>query len=434
MITVRNKALRGALGACAFGLALLLAGMAGAADQKGKPEKPQTKLTQTISPATYKQMELAQKAFEAKDYKGAEADLDVLKAKVDKLNDYEKATLWNLYAAVFRSQEDNKRAVEAYIQVLKQDNLPEGLRDNALFSLAQTYFLMEDYKKSIAVMNKWFAVVQDVQPDAYILLAQAYYQLQDYNGAKQPIITALKIAKQRNLPFKENWLGLLRAVFYETKDYPNAIKTMEILVANYPKDTYFLQLSGLYGLQGDQKTQADLMHVAYLGGYVTRSSDILNVARLYMAQGAPQRAVDLIKSRLKDKALEINVDNLQLLAQGLAMARDVDESIPVLSKLASMSGESKHYNFLGQAYSQQGEWAKAAEAFSSALSAKNVSNPPSLQVSLGTAYYNAGKLQAAKQAFNAASSSPAEHDTASNWVKFIDTEIQRNEALKSRSG
>src|SRR5882757_3450430 len=325
---------------------------ASAKNKSGRPTKPQTKITQTLSQATYKQMEIAQKAFEAKDYKGAEAALDQLKAKSDKFNDYEKATLWNLYAAIFRSEDDNKRAVEAYITVLRQQNLPEGLRDNALFSLAQTYFLMEDYPKSITVMNKWFAVVQDVQPDAYILLAQAYYQLNQFENAKAPIIKAMTIAKQRNLPLKENWLGLLRAVFYELKDYVKATKVMEVLVATYPKDTYFLQLSGLYGLAGDQKKQTDIMNAAYYGGYVTRSSDLLNLARLYLAENAPQRAVDLLEAKFSDKTIEVNADNLQLLAQALSLAKDMEQSIPVLIKLAAMTGESRHYNYLGQAYSQ----------------------------------------------------------------------------------
>lgn len=400
------------------------------ADAK-KPDKPQTKVTQTLSQATYKQMDLAQKAFEAKDYKGAESDLDVLKAKIDKLNDYEKATLWNLYASVFRSEDDNKRAADAYIQVLKQQNLPQGLRDNALFALAQTYFLMEDYKRSIAVMKKWFSVVQDVQPDAYILLAQAYYQLNDYQSAKTPIIEAMKIARQRNQPLKENWLGLLRAVFYELKDYPNATKVMEVLVTNYPKDTYFLQLSGLYGLQGDQKKQLEVMHAAFLGGYVTKSSDVLNLARLYLAQDAPQRGVDLILAKMRDKTLDVNDENLQLLAQAMSLAKDTEQSVPVLVKLASISGESKHYNYLGQAYTQLGDWPKAAQAFNDAIHGKNVSNPSSLEMQLGTALYNGGKLIEARNAFQIASTSPTERDTASNWMKFISTELDRNAALKA---
>jgi tetratricopeptide (TPR) repeat protein len=415
-------------------LAIVLLGLlaSGATPAAEAPNKPQTRVTQTLSAATYKQMELAQKAFEAKDYKGAEADLDVLKAKSDKLNDYEKATLWNLYAVIFRSKDDNRRALDAYMQVLKQNNLPEGLRDNALFALAQTLFLMEDYRKSIAVMNKWLATVRDVQPDAYILQAQAYYQLQDYQAAKAPILKALGIARQRHQPLKENWLGLLRAVFYELKDYPDATQVMEVLVAGYPKDSYLLQLSGLYGLQGDQKKQAELMHAAYMGGYVTKPGDVLNVARLYMAQDAPQRAVDLIGAGMRDKTIEPNAENLQLLAQAMSLAKDVEQSVPVLMRLAQMSGESRHYNYLGQAYAQLGDWGKAAEAFGNALKAKNVSNPGSLQMQAGTALYNQGRLQQAREAFGAAATSAGEHDAAANWIKFINTEIERNEALHAR--
>lgn len=421
------------LSVAAFAGAAAIATQQPAAADTKKPDKPQTKVTQTISQANYKQMELAQKAFDAKDYKGAEAALDVLKAKQDKLNDFERATLWNLYAAVFRSQDDNKRAVTAYITVLKQNNLPDGLRDGALFSLAQTYFLMEDYKSAIRVLDKWFSQATDPAPDAYILEAQAYYQQQLYDQAKAPILKALAMAKQRNMPFKENWLGLLRAVYFEQKDYASATKVMEALVSTYPKDTYFLQLSGLYGLQGDQRKQADVMHFAYLGGYVSNKNDVLNVARLYMAQGAPQRAVDLLKAKLRDKTLEINVENLQLLAQALSMARDTDEAIPVLNRLASMSGESKHFNYLGQAYMQQGTWDKAAEAFEGALKAKDVGNPDSLRMQLGTALYNDGKLQAAKSAFGAIPLSSPNGEAAANWIKFIGTEIERNNALKVRA-
>jgi predicted DNA-binding protein (MmcQ/YjbR family) len=65
--------------------------------------------------------------------------------------------------------------------------VPDQLRDNTLFAMAQTFFVADGYKSAIKVMNKWFSVVQDVQPDAYILLTHAYYQLQDYNNAKPPI-------------------------------------------------------------------------------------------------------------------------------------------------------------------------------------------------------------------------------------------------------
>jgi len=415
-----------------LGLAAGAVGTAQGADDK-KP-KPATKVTQTLSQATYKQMEVAQKAFDAKNYKAAEAALDVLKAKIDKLNDYERATLWVQYAAIYRTTDDNKRAIEAYSNVLKQSNLPDGLRDNALFALAQTYFLIEDYPKSIKIMDRWFSVVSDVQPDAYILYAQAYYQQQKYAQAKGPILKALSIAKERKQEPKENWLGLLRAVFFELKDYKSAIRVMEILVTTYPKETYFVQLAGLYGLEGNQHRQAVVMHAAYKGGYLTNAADLLNLARLYLAEEAPQRAVDLITAKMKDKSVPLNAENLQLLAQALAIAKEVDRSIPVLTKLASLTGESKHYNYLGQAYTQTGDWTKAAEAYRAALNGKNVSNPDSLSMQLGTALYNNGKLVEAKQAFATASQSQAQADAAANWVKFINSELERNAALRARAG
>jgi tetratricopeptide (TPR) repeat protein len=432
-------ALPGAARRRAVLLGLLLAGAAllmllGPAPSQAaeKPQKPKTVVTQSLSQKVYKQMEVAEKDFEAKDFKGAEKALDDIKAGYDKLNDFEKATLWNLYAAVYRNENDNKRAIDAYFNLLKQNNLPEGLRNDALFSLAQTYFLDENYQDAIKVLKKWIAVVAEPQPDAYILEAQAYYQLNQYEQAKGPILEALRIAKKNNQPFKENWLALLRAAYFETKDYKDATIVLEVLAAQYPKSSYLVQLSGMHGLMGDQNKQADLMNVAYIGGMITSSPDLLNMARLYMAQGAPQRAVELLLAKMQDKTIAINTETLQLLAQAQTLARDTEQSVPVLTKLAEMTGESRNYVFLGQAYTQLGQWDKAADAYQSALRSKDPSNPAGIHMQLGTAYYNANKLQLARAAFSGAAGSPTEGVAAGNWVKFIDTELQRDATLEKR--
>ncbi len=395
--------------------------------------KPQTKITQTVSPKVYKQMEVAQLAYEAKNYKGAKEALDGVKVGYDKLNNYEKATLWNLYAAVYHGLDDNKAVIDAYTNVLKQPDLPDGLRNNTLFSLAQTYFILEDYKNSITILNQWFSLVQDVQPDAYILKAQAYYQLNNFKEAKEPILKAMRTAKLRGQPMKENWLGLLRAVFYELQDYPKAAKVLEALVVSFPKDSYWLQLSGMYGLMGNQREQLNVMRLAYIDGLVSKPADIMNLARLYLAQEAPQAAVALMKAKLRDRTLDVNnEEHLQLLAQSLALAKESEQSIPVLTKLAGISGESKHYNFLGQAYTDLGNWDKAAEAYSKALSGKNLSNSESIEMALATTYYNAGKLDKARSSFQQAAQSPKNAEPASNWVKFISSEIDRRAQMQAR--
>ncbi len=398
-------------------------------DKDKKPVRPPAKVTQTLSQKVYKQLEVAQKAFEAKDYKGALVDMQTLYTGYDKFNDYEKATYWNFMAAVHYAMNDTKNAIESYMNVLRQNNLPEGLRNSALFAQAQIYFISEDYKSTIKVLQYWFKLVPDAQLDAYVLLAQVYYQQQNYKLARDTMLVTLRKAREKGESLRENWLALLRASYYELGDYANSARVLEILAANYGKQTYWLQLSGMYGLMGDQKKQAEIMNAAYAGNMIKSQADQLNLARLYMASDAPYLAVKLMRQGFKSKVIELKADNLQLFAQALGLSKEYDAQIPVLTKLAGMTGESRHYIYLGQAYSQTSKWPEAAEAFRSALKGKDVGDRGSILMQLGTALYNGNKLEEARNTFADAVGSKGGGEGAANWVKFIGAELQRKRQL-----
>ncbi|TJY60051.1 tetratricopeptide repeat protein [Sinimarinibacterium sp. CAU 1509] len=399
------------------------------AEDKEKPVKPPTKLTQTLSQKVYKQLEAAQQAFDAKQYQQALDLMQGMQSGYAKFNDYEKATYWNFMAAVYYAMDNTPKAIESYKQVLKQENLPEAMRSTTLFALAQLHFVTEDYKTAIQILGEWFKQAQDPQPDAYMLLAQAYYQTGDYSKTEKAVLAGLKKAKERQVQPKENWLALLRAAYYELGNYPRAAKVLELLVAYYPKETYWLQLSGMYGLMGDQKQQLATLHAAYQGGMVSKPQDQLNLARLYLAQEAPYPAVELLTKAFKQKVIEPDVENLQLYAQALSMAKEYDQQIPVLKKLAETSGQSKHYVYLGQAYNETGDYAQATEAFEHALKADDIDDKGSIRMQLGTAQYNAGKLAQARSTFISAASDPDVAEQANTWVSFVSAEIQRKQAL-----
>lgn len=413
-------------------LALLLgaSGYSLAKDKKTKAAPPPTKQTQAIRAETYKKMEVAQKAFEAKDYAGAITALDGLRVSEGKLNDYERATLYNLYAATYYAQDKIPKAIESYVLVLKQPNLPDALRDSSLYALAQLYFISENYPRAIAVVQKWLSLVREPSPDGYALLAQAYYQTQKYAEAEKALVTSINISKQRGQTPKEAALALLRAIYYERKEYGKAARVLEILVTAYPsKGSYWQQLAGMRGLLDQQRKQTLLMHVAYRAGLVKSETELLNLARLYMVQEAPYPAVQLMTQAFRNKSVKPSADNLQLYAQALAMAKEYRQQIPVLQKLAEMTGESKHYAYLGQAYNETGDWDKAVDAFRAALKAKHVERATDTQMQLGTALFNANRFAEAKQAFAAAADSPTLAATATNWIKFVDQEIARREAV-----
>jgi len=417
--------------AALLALGLALSGPILARDKKDKPTPPPTKQTQVIRAETYKKMEAAQQAFEAKDYKTALTALDGLKVTEGKLNDYERATLYNLYAAVWYAQDQIPQAIVAYATVLKQPNLPEGLRDSSLYAMAQLHFITEAYPQAIAVVKQWLSVVAEPSPEGYALLAQAYYQTQKYADAEKALVTSLRISKERGQTPKEAALALLRAIYYERKEYAKAAKVLEILVASYPaKATYWQQLAGMRGLLDQQRVQLSLMHAAYRTQLLATESDLLNLARLYMVQEAPYPAVRLLTAGFKDKRVKLNAETLQLYAQALAMAKEYKQQIPVLKKLAEITNEARHYAYLGQAYNETGDWTQAASAFRAALKAKNLDKPADVHLQLGTALFNANAFVEAKAQFVQAAESPGLVQTAGNWIKFVDQEIARREAVR----
>lgn len=403
-------------------------GAACAADEKPKSKRA-TKRSQVIGQKVFKVLEEAQAANDAKDNQQALALLNDLMKKPKRLNSFEKATIYNFYAVIYYQQEELSKAKEAYKSVLKQKDIPEGLRNNTMFSLAQLLFITEDYKNSIRVLQKWYSLVENVKPDAYMLEAQAYYQLNDYKAAEKPILKALGAAKKRKQRPKENWLGLLRAVYYELNNYARAAKVLEVMVRLYPKKVYWTQLAGMYGLQGKQKEQLATMHAAHEAGYLTKESELVNMARLYLAEQAPYGAVRVMRDELESGRIEDTVANLQLYAQALSLAQEYEAQLPVLEKTAEKSGEGKHYVYLGQAQSALGRWKAAASAYEKALKIGELEREGSVLMQLGMARYNAKQYKTARKAFIRAVAFPKSEKQAANWLKFVEGEIKRQEAL-----
>lgn len=413
-----------------LGVAIVFCAPAFAADDEAR-RKPPTKVTEKISQDVFQQIESAQSALEAKNYAEGERILGtLLQSRGDKLNDYEKAQIYNFLAAFHYEQENFDATIQDYANILKLANPPEQLKTQALFRLAQIYFVKEEYGKSIKVLDKWMTVVESVSPEAHMLKAQALYQQEKYKSAERPIILALREAKKRGTAPRENWLALLRAVYYETGQYTKAIKTLEVLVQRWPKASYYSQLAGMHGLAKDQKKQLYVMHAAYVAGLLSSESDLLNMARLYMAEDAPSPAIEVLEKGIESGVVTQDAKNLQLLAQAMGLAKEYEKQIPVLKQAAALSGDAKQYMYLGQSQLALYDWAGASESLKKALAIGGLDSPGSVYMQLGTAYYNQKRYSPAKQAFKSAGQYKNYQKQSGQWVRFIDTEIKRAQALK----
>lgn len=425
MATIRKCGWLIVIAVVALNPAVLLADTA-----EDERRKPPTRVTEKLSPHVYQQIEAAQAAMEAGDLDGAEAQMDALKADAGSLNDYERAQMHNFYAAIHYEQGRVDATIADYVAILKLEAPPEQIRTNSLFRLAQLYFVKEDYARSIRVLDEWMKWVDAVRPEAHMLMAQAHYQLDAYTPARAAVIAAMREARRRQQPLQENWLALLRAIYYEQDDYRSAVKVLVSLVSRWPGPSYYKQLSGMLGLLGQQKGQLYVMHGAYVAGMLESESELLNLARLYMAEDAPLAAIEVLERGMQSGVVAGDVANLQLLAQAMALAKDVDGQIPVLERAAEASGEALHYLYLGQAQMGQYRWAEAAASLRRALSIGGLDREGSVHMQLGTAYFNLERYGQALQAFKDASAHSEQAQQAEQWIGFVRQEIKRTEAIR----
>ena len=282
----------------ALASAFLLAGASGTAlAQSGSDDEEKTKETVAMSQQVYEKLAEIQELIEAKDYATAERQTVELRDRKG-LSDYELAQIWNITAYSYYLQERYDDAIRAYDQVLAQPGLPEALMQSTLKTKSQLMFTQEDYEGALEVIRELMAIIPEPSADVLMIEGQALFQLARYDEALVPIKTAIDMYREQGQKPKENWLLLLRVIYFEQKDYENMLEVVKELIAYYPKDTYVLTLAGIYSELGDTKKQLALTEVLYDQGMLNTSSHITNLANLYLVQGKKQEAIDKFENAL----------------------------------------------------------------------------------------------------------------------------------------
>ena len=290
-------------------------------------EKHKTRKTPSMSEKVYKKLAEAQELIEAKNYDAGLAVLGDL-AKEPKLSDYEKAQLHNYFAYTYFTLERYEDAISSYEKVLEQPDLPEALETSSLYTLAQSYFIIENYRKAVDIINRWFALTENPTEHAYMLLGRGYYRLEQYKESLVPLKKAYAMVTGRGDSPKENLLLLLRVNYFKLNDYESMLKVMEELIADYPKPEYWLTMAGTYSKLKRLDKQMSILEMLYEDGMLQRGNQQLNLANLYMLHEAPHKAVVLLEKGMEEGKIEENIRNLRLLSRARQQAQENEKSLP----------------------------------------------------------------------------------------------------------
>lgn len=400
-----------------------------AQDSSDSGEKRKTRKTPSMSEKVYNKLTEAQELIEAKDYVAGLAALSDL-ASEPKLSNYEKAQLYNYFAYTYFTLERYEDAIASYEQVLAQPDLPEALETNSLYTLAQLYFIIEDYQKAVNIINRWFTVTEKPTENAYMLLGQGYYQLEQYENSLVPLKKAYAMVKGRGDIPKQNLLLLLRVDYYNLGDYENMLEILKELVELYPKVEYWLTMAGTYSELKRLDKQMSILEMMYEAGSLQRGNQQLNLANLYMLHEAPYKAAVLLEKGMGEGKIEENIRNLRLLSQAWLQAQENEKSLPPLIQAAKLTKDGELDMRLAQAYINLYRYDEAIKSLRTAFKKGGLKRPDQANIMLGLALFETQNFDDSLEAFRAASKDKRSRKAAETWLGYVTSEKQRKKQLE----
>lgn len=422
---------------------------------KRKYENRKTRRTPALKEKVYKVLGKAQEKADLNEYPAALQVLqDGLGYKLEKLNSYERAQYYNFRGFLFYSQEKYTEALIAYENVLRQENLPAAMEDTTVYTMAQLYFIKEDFNNSIRMMLRWLEYQPTPTAQPLVLLGQAYYSLgtvDDISEARAAIefkkgipyiLKAIDLYEAKEKEPKQNWYLLLRVMYFEMKENQKVVDILELLVNKWPKKEYWLQLAGMYGEMASddatsekerealEKKQLATYETAYRQGFLAKGSELINMSQLYMYHEAPYWASVVLEKGIKSGIIEKNKKSYENLAQARINAQDMRQSLEPLRIAAEMSKDGELYKKLGQVYMQLDDYKNGAKFLGKALKKGGLRRRDSVAVYQGMCYFNMGQMDNAKKSFEIAVKDKRSRKQARKWISYLKKEKKRLEQIK----
>ena len=229
---------------------------------------------------------------------------------------------------------------------------------------------------------------------------------------------------------KEQWYNLARFLYFDKNDVPNAVRVLEELLKYYPKKQYWVQLSHMYGEQKKESWQLAAMETAYVQDMLEKGTEQTTMAYLYLNGEVPYKAAKVMDKGLKNKSIDPTSKNYEIVGNSWRQAQEVEKAIPAMEQAAAKSDKGELYARLGNVYLDGDQYKKAISSINKGLSRGGVKRPDTARLVLGMAYFNDKQYSKARTAFQAARKDKRSEKYASQWLKYLTSELDRQKKLQ----
>lgn len=364
-----------------------------------------------LGPRIGKKVQKAFELYSADDIKGG---LEIL-LEVEATDDFDRAYIDRFIGNMYAQEGQVELALKHLKNAKKLDELPFDDHKGVIKLIADLSLGEKKYKEALASYQEYLDFSHDEDPSVYLRLANAHYELQDYDAVLAPARKAIELYEKPN----QNPYVLVMASYYERKMYPEATKAVEDLVKTFPENSkWWTQLGMFYMLTEDYPRGLSTMEVAHKQGYLETESQIKQLAQLYASNGIPFKAA-MVQEEYVDKGLiKKNKQTLSVMATTFQNAKEYAKAAKYFGEAAKVDNDADLYRKQAVTFMAMEEFDKAVKSFELALK-HNVKRKGPVYMGIAEAQFYLENWKKAYAAVQEAKKDKNTAKTAAGWEGYI---------------
>lgn len=355
------------------------------------------------------------------------------------LNPYEKSTIYQMIGQAYNDIENMPQALSSFQSAIDAGGMLPKEVDGIKVVIAQLMIVNGQYRAGAEALERYLREGGQEKSTYVELLVQAWIEAEEY---------------RRALPWAEKWFNsanpkerkhfdLLNFLYNNLEMPGKQADIVKQMIQKWPEDrSLWDNWASMLGNGGREQDAFEVNKMLYLGGAMTKESDIKKIIQYYSYYDMPYQAGQILDREMRTGRIQRNPENLEELSKYFRTAREYKKAIPVLEEAAQSSNSAKLYAALGEAYYNEGDCNKAEDSFGKAIARgydagkswmqvanciyDSTQNAARLDCSMTDAQMDAAPITRIRaQAIEAFKKVPAgsrESRNSKKWLKFVSEE------------
>lgn len=343
-----------------------------------------------VSPAVAKTLQAAQNASKARKWAECLSNLRAADATAGKTA-YDAFIINELTAFCALSSNDVATATRAYEANLASpfaaDKIAQRTRD-----LAKIYFNARDYKKTVEVGRDAIAKGY-ADADTYLVVAQSYYQMNDFRNAREFVGNWIKDQEKRGQRPRENAIQIYVTSCMRLKDEACTAAGFEKLVTYYPNPAGWANLMQSLFASRNEAAAFNAYRLATEVGAMRTGDDYTEMAQRALEKGLPGEALTTLEAAFARKVFtdKRDIDRNTRLLNTTKERASADRASLAKQDRDAAAGKSADVDLrVGQAFMSYGQYPQAITAIRRGIAKGNATDPAEAQLVLGIALLKSG--------------------------------------------